>query len=286
MNILVSGGTGFLGQAITTHLLREGHNVLILTRNRQRACRISFQPLPQFIQGDITKPETLKSAVEKMDAVVQCAQFPGQPVENRRKGFTYFNYDALGTENLVNAARNAGVKHFVYISGAGTKENAKEPWFKAKWYAEEAIRRSGIPATILRSSIVYGPGDKSLNRLIQMAKVFHILPLLGGGKNRVQPIFVDDLATIVAAALQNYPGKPIRTFSCGGPEEMTMKEMVQRALRFLGIKCLLFPVPAVPLNVVKFVTMDVSIDIAPLQKAFPQIRLKKLEEGLKTYHLD
>lgn len=279
--ILISGGTGFIGQAITKILLKKGHSVRILTRQKGI-----------FFTGDITKPESLFGACDGVEIVIQCAQFPGHPFENRRKHYTYFEVDGLGTENLAKAAKQAGVKQFIYISGAGTggagtDGHRLEPWFKAKWYAEQAVHATGIPATILRPSMVYGAGDKSLNRLLRMAKIFSILPLIGGGKNHVQPIFVEDLAQIVASCVETTSDQD-QILDVGGPEEMTMKEMLKRALRIVGKKCLFLTVPKFPLKMiglkaVDFITMDVRINIEPLKKNFPQIQLKSLEEGLKSY---
>ena len=274
MKILVSGGTGFIGQAVVKALLSKGYPVRTLSRHPKSA---------DGFAGDITKPETLLRPLEGIETVIQCTQFPGHPVENQKKGYTYWQVDAVGTENLAKAAKAAGVKHFIYLSGAGTDGKKTEPWFKAKWHAEQAIRNSGIVATILRPSWAYGPGDKSLNRIISILRKFPIFPLLGGGKNHIQPIFIENLAEIVALSVDykdNY-----RIFDVGGPEEMTNKEMTQRVAKVLRKKIFFFPLPIPPFapKFVNFLTMDVKIDITPLKKAFPQVKLKTLEEGLKTY---
>lgn len=240
-----------------------------------------------MVTGDVTKPETLAAPCEGIDLVIQCVQFSGHPFENRRKHRTYFEVDALGTENLAKAAKAAGVKHFIYLSGAGTDGKRPQPWFKAKWYAEQAIHGAGLPATVLRPSWVYGPEDRSLNRILKMAKIFPVVPLFGGGKNHVQPVFVEDLAYIVAACAAT-ANEADRVFDVGGPQELKMKTMLKIALRIRGIKALLLPVPKWAVRpflgqAVDFITMDISIDIRPLAATFPHIRLKTLEEGLKNY---
>ncbi|MDO8527273.1 MAG: complex I NDUFA9 subunit family protein [Deltaproteobacteria bacterium] len=299
MKVLISGGTGFLGQSFTRLLSKQGYTLKILSRTPEKV-GILFQKLSiETVEGDIRNPATLVHALEGVDVVIQCAQFPGHPIENKKRGHTYWEVDALGTENLVKAATQAQVKHFIYISGAGTKETAKEPWFKAKWYAEQAVRGSGLVYTILRPSWIYGPGDKSLNQIIQMARRLPFLPMIGLGKNRVQPLHIDDIAEIVALSV-NYKGSDNRILEVGGPEEMTMKEMMKRALRIAGLKKMIFPIPKVlaklgawPLQflpnppmtpkAIDFITMDVSIDIKPMLKMHPSIHLKTLEESLKTY---
>lgn len=297
--ILVSGGTGFIGQAITKELLKKGYSVRILSRDFKKASQIFPSQPMEIIEGDVTKPETLRKAVVGMDIVIQCAQFPGHPVENRRKHYTYFEVDGLGTENLAKAAKEAKVKHFIYISGAGTDGKRKEAWFKAKWYAHQAINGAGLPATILKPSWVYGLGDQSLNKIIRALKKFIIFPLIGSGKNRVQPVYVEDLAKIVSVCVET-AGENDRLFDVGGPKEFTMKEMFKTVSNLLGKKRVFILTPKLlvkffafflqflpnpPLNpgAVDFVTMDVPIDIEPLKKSFPNISLKTLEEGLKSY---
>lgn len=297
--ILISGGTGFIGQAITHALVKKGCSVRILTHSLARAKKTFSIQTVEMVEGDITKPQTLAKVCEGVDLVIQCAQFPGHPVENKRKHYTYFEVDGLGTENLAKAAKQAEVKHLIYLSGAGTNGKKSEPWFKAKWYAEQAIHGTGLPTTILRPSWVYGPGDKSLNRILRMAKLFSIVPLMGGGKNHVQPIYVDDLAQIVVACVET-AGSEDRLFDVGGPQELKMKTMLKIALQTKGIKAWLLPIPKLimksvafflqllpgpPLNpgAVDFVMMDTHLDIQPLKKAFPNIHPKTLEAGLKDY---
>lgn len=299
MKVLVSGGTGFLGQAITKALLKKGHTVRVLGRDLPKIKAIFLNEVVEAVEGDITAPESLIGTVDGIDMVVQCAQFPGHPVENRRKGFTYWKIDALGTENLAKAAKAAKVKHFLYLSGAGTDNKKREPWFKAKWYAEQAVHGSGLPATILRCSWVYGPGDKSLNKILAQTRHLPFFPLIGDGNNHVQPIFIDDLAQIVAACVEN-AGEEDRLFEVGGPQELKMKTMMKIVLKVTGKKKMILPIPKAlvklgawflqflpnpPMNprAVDFVTMDVSIDTTPLRKAFPNIKLKTLEEGLGSY---
>ncbi len=118
MKVLICGGTGFLGEAITRKLLREGNAVRVLGRSLDKI-RALFGDSVEGVQGDITKSETLPKALEKMEAVVQCAQFPGHPFENRKKGSTYWQVDGLGTENVARLVKKAGVRHLLYISGAG-----------------------------------------------------------------------------------------------------------------------------------------------------------------------
>lgn len=296
--ILISGGTGFIGQAIAKTLLRKGEFVRILTHDSSKISKLFDSANVEGVEGDITSPSSLSKALEGIDIVIQCAQFPGHPVENPKKGYTYWQVDALGTENLAKEASLSEVKHFIYISGAGTNEFRTEPWFRAKWHAEQSIRSSGITSTILRPSWVYGPGDKSLNKIIKLIEKFPLFPLFGSANNHLQPIFVENLAEIVSLCI-DYQKKD-RVFDVGGPEEMTNKEMMKRVVKILGRKVLFLPIPKLLIKMgtfplkflsnppltpqaVNFLTMDVKIDITSLKKAFPQLHLKTIEEALRTY---
>lgn len=318
MKVLISGGTGFTGQAITHAVLKRGHAVRILSRSEAHTREIFRERHPEhgshpersegpleIAEGDVTRPETLPAAVDGIEVVIQCAQFPGHPVENPRRGFTYWNVDALGTENLAKAAKEATVagrakvEHIIYISGAGVSSKRHEPWFKAKWYAEAAIHGTGIRATILRPSVVFGPGDKSINRLIQQIRRFPVVPMIGGGGNHLQPIFVEDLAGLVAQCVGDGCTED-RVFEIGGPQEFTMKKLLQILMKLVGKKRFLLPLPkplvklaAWPLqflptpplspSAVDFLSMDVRLDLSPFCRLFPNTRFKTLENGLRSY---
>lgn len=303
MKILVTGGTGFIGQSVVNKLLTR-HDIRILARNALRTCEIFPTPTLKTIEGDVRDESSLRKAMEGVETVINCVQFPNHPVENRRKGYTYWQIDALGTERQVNVARTQGVRHFIYLSGAGTASDRKESWFVAKWYAEEAIRKSGVPFTILRPSWVYGPKDRSLNRFASLAKFMPIITILGDGKNRVQPIFVEDLAGLISEITSGSgpaTSNPLgQTFDVGGPEEMTFRDVIETLLKVMGKKrrivCIAknlakFGVQAVAFlssppitpEAIDFVTMDVRIETASLRRIFPHFKPRSLEEGLRGY---
>ena len=218
-----------------------------------------------------------------VSTVIHCAQFPGHPVENRRKGWTYWEVDASGTEAAVRAAKQAGVKHFIYFSGAGVNRGIDKPWFRAKEYAEISILKSGIPATILRPSWIYGHGDRSMSQFIKMLRWLPLFPMLGDGKNHVQPVHVEDVAELVTMILEK---KTTGVFDIGGPKEMTMNELVQTLCRTLdkhrpiihipkwlaklGVFPLqIFPQPPMTPDAIDFITMDIQIDTSPIKQAYP-----------------
>ncbi len=296
MTILVAGGTGFVGAGIVRELARRGKKVVVLSRHPDPK---RFPGLDvEFRQGDVTQPETLVAVMRGVEAVVGTQQFPNSPIENPGKGYTFEKIDAEGTENLVRAAKAAGVGRYVYLSGVGASPEGRH-WFRAKWRAETVVKESGLSYTILRPSWVYGPEDRSLNRFLKMSRFLPFVPLIGNaGKQQMQPVFIDDVGRAVAESLEN-PAANNQLFELGGPEVMSMAEVVRTALQVSGRKRLLLPSPVFvvklvasvmqfapgrPLtpNAVDFITHDALADPAAIQKALG-LRVTPLREALATY---
>lgn len=296
--ILVAGGTGFVGAGIVRELVRRGKPVAVLSRNAARAAG-RFPGLPvEYRQGDVTDPSSLPAALAGIEAVVGSHQFPNSPIENPRKGYTFKRVDAEGTENLVAAAKAAGVKQFVYLSGAGAAPEGRH-WFRAKWRAETAVRQSGMTYTILRPPWVYGPEDTALNRFLGMSRFLPFVPMIGAaGKQQMQPVFVDDVARAVAESLDN-PAAANQLFELGGPEVMSMSDVVRTALQVAGKKRLVLSAPKVVMKLVAtvlqfapgrpltpdavdFITSDALADPAEIQQKLG-LKLTPLRDGLATY---
>src|ERR1019366_3553119 len=128
-------------------------------------------------------------------------QFDGYPVENPRLGLTFERIDYAGAVALIDAAKQAGVRQFIHISGAAADENSPHPGFRAKGRAERAIRESGLAYTIFRPSLVYGPEDKVMNGFAKLLRFSPAFGVPGTGRQKVQPVLVDDLAACVAMAI-------------------------------------------------------------------------------------
>ncbi len=297
--ILVAGGTGFVGAAIVRELSRRGRHVGVLTRNADQK-RDRFPGLSvEYRQANVREPESVAAALAGVNAVIGCQQFPNSPIENPTRGYTFAEVDAEGTKNLVAAAREAGVKRYVYLSGAGAATDAERHWFRVKAQAEQVVRESGIPYVIFRPSWVYGPEDRALNRFLSMARFLPFVPLIGAiGKQRMQPVFVDDVARAVAEALDN-PAVNNQTLEIGGPEVLTMAEVVRTALAAAGKRRLLLPVPKSAMKLaafvlqfapgrtltpdaVEFITGDALADPTKVEQALG-VKMTPLREALATY---
>ncbi len=291
--VLVAGGTGFIGSHVVRRLLEHGHRVAVMTRG---AARSKVPDGVELRTGDVKDPASLEKAMAGVEVVINAVQFPNHPVENPRKGYTYMEVDGNGTANQVAAAKAAGVKRFIYVSGAGTRQGQGAPWFQAKLKAEGAVKSSGLAWTIFQPSWVYGPEDRSLNKFVTFARLLPVVPVIGDGKTRVQPVLVDDLAEVVAASV-NEPRAVGKVYEVGGPQELTMDEIIQTMLRVMGRRrpllhnpawlmkiatapLTLLPTPPLSPAAVDFVLMEEPVDTGPLLSDF-RIRLTPLAEGLR-----
>ena len=297
LRVAVAGGSGFVGGAIAAELHRRGETAVVLSHRPGRA-RAGLPDGVEVRAADIADPAALARALAGVDALVISLAFPNSPMESPRRGHTFLLVDAVGTERLAQAAVSAGVRRIVYISGAGAAPDAERSWFRAKWRAEEAVRRSGIAYTIIRPTWVYGPRDVALNRFLGFAKILPFVPLTGAGNQLLAPVFVDDVARLAADALRAENARN-ETFEIGGPETLTMREVIRVALRVSGRRRPLLPAPAVLLKLaawplqmlpappltpsaVDFVNQPATVDTSRLLERMPR-RLTPLDEGLATY---
>ena len=239
--ILVAGGTGFLGRSIVAALRHDGHEVRVLTRGSRDNPWAEDRGV-SLVEGDVRDAATLTDPVTGCDTVVIAVQFPGHPVEVPKKDLTYDEYDRKGTENLVAAAKKAGVKRLVYLSGVGVGAGREEEWFVAKDRAEAAVTGSGIAYTIIRPSWVYGPRDKTLNKFALFARTLPFVPLPGPGTAKVQPVHVDDVGLTVAKALAT-PAAENQVIEIGGPQLLSFRQIVRIMLDVMGRKRGVLPAP-------------------------------------------
>jgi len=293
--VAIAGGSGFIGRAIARRLAAIGEiKVRVLTRNPDAARARLELPGVEFVRGDIGDPATLKDSLAGASAIVDAVQFDGYPIENPRRGFTFERIDYGGAVALIAAAKQAGVAQFIYVSGAAADENSSHPGFRAKGRAERAIRESGLSYTIFRPSLVYGREDKVVNGLARAIRFAPVMGVPGTGRQKVQPVLVDDLAACVALAVSGRGRN--QTYDIGGPDLMTFDEMMNVIMDASGHRRLLFhipeavmravggileklPTPLLSRDAVTFVTADNACDNQPLLKEFG-IKLTPASEGM------
>ena len=296
-SIAIAGGTGFVGGAIAMELHRRGDEVVVLS-HRDGVARGGLPDAVAIRSADVQMGEGLVDALRGVDALVIALAFRNSPIEAPRRQQTFMAVDAAGTERLVAAAREAGVRRLVYISGAGAAPDAKRHWFRAKWRAEEAVRASGLVWTIIRPTWIFGACDVSLNRFIGFARRLRMVPLTNGGGQRLAPVFIDDMAKLAADCLGGASADH-QVIELGGPETLTMRQIIATALRVAGVRAQivpgrsrllklatmplrLLPEPLLTPDAIDFINQPATVDNGPLLALMPR-RLTPLVEGLRTY---
>jgi NADH dehydrogenase len=296
----VAGGTGFLGAAFVQELVAAGGSVAVLSR-RPEAVSGRFPDLAvEGRFGDVTRPESLAPSLLGVETLVQCVQFPGFPVEAPRLGRTFMEVDAKGTQNVISAARDAGVRKVVYLSGVGADSEASQHWFRAKAIAEEAVSGSGLAYVIVRPSWVYGPGDRSLNRFVDLIRTIpFFFPQLGTGTQRINPVFVADVAALVGRAVR-HDAAAGATIEIGGPVTYSMDHIIDLLMETLGRRrsilhtplslamigaavAELVPAQLMSRDALRFVVQEAVADNAELHRLFPDLTLTSMPEALRSY---
>jgi uncharacterized protein YbjT (DUF2867 family) len=230
MTVLVTGATGFIGPHVVHELRARELPVRALVRDPARSSRLAAWGA-ELAVGDVTDPGSLAAACAGADAVVHLvAIIRGRPADFER-------VMAQGTRNLVAAAGEAGVRRFVLASALGLDERTKDavPYYRAKWEMEQAVQQPGLEHTILRPSFVFGRDGGVLPTFVRLARFAPVTPIVGPGTQKLQPIWIDDLAAYFAAAVSE-PAAANRTFEVGGPDAVTWNEFWRRLKRTLGAR--------------------------------------------------
>jgi uncharacterized protein YbjT (DUF2867 family) len=230
MTVLVTGATGFIGPHVAHALRARELPVRALVRTPARGSRLATWGA-ELAVGDVTDPASLHAACEGVDCLVHLvAIIRGRPQDFER-------VMADGTRNVVAAACEQGVRRFVLASALGLDERTKDavPYYRAKWEMERAVRDSGLEHVILRPSFVFGRDGGVLPTFVRLARFAPVTPIVGPGTQRLQPIWVEDLAEYYAMAVSE-PAATDRTFELGGPDAVTWNEFWERLKRVLGVR--------------------------------------------------
>ena len=232
--VTVFGGGGFIGRYVCERLFEHGVRLRVVTREPRHANFI--QPLSQvgqfgFVAADVTKPATVRHAVEGASAVINLAG------AFKQMGAIH----AEGAKTIAEAARDVGAKALVHISAIGADAGGEATYARTKGEGEEAVSKAFPNATIIRPSIVFGAEDKLTNRLAGMARL-PALPVIAPS-TRFQPVFVEDLAKVIALATVDPVAHGGNTYEIGGPQVLTMRELTVEIVKAAGLDPELINVP-------------------------------------------
>ena len=238
--ITVFGGSGFLGRHAVRALVKRGYRVRVAVRRPDLAGFL--QPLGtvgqiQAVQANLRYPDSVAAAIKGADAVINLV---GILQEGGRQTFTAVQ--ANGARAVAQACAALGVSRLVQISAIGANAQSKSRYGSSKAEGEAAVQSLVPDAVVLRPSIMFGPEDTFFNRFASLARMLPVLPLIGGGKTKFQPVFVGDVAEAIACAVE---GKVAggRIYELGGPEVKSFRELIAYICEVTGRKRLLATLP-------------------------------------------
>ena len=220
MRILVTGATGFVGTHVCQALAGHGHLVLALTHLGNLPHSLSGLRGLTSMEGDVLASASLKSAMVGIDAVIHLVgiirEFPA-------RGITFERLHVDATQNVIAAARDAGVRRLVQMSALGTRPNAVSRYHQTKWAGEELVRASGLDWTVFRPSLIYGPGDGFTSTMVPLTRL-PFFPVIGGGATHAEPVSIADVAEGFARAVDDQSSIG-ETFDIAGPDTYTYREI-------------------------------------------------------------
>jgi uncharacterized protein YbjT (DUF2867 family) len=256
--VTIYGGSGFIGRNVVRAIAKTGARMRVAVRRPELAGHL--QPLGDVgqinpVQANVRYPDSLLAAADGADAVINLVGilFPSGKQ-------TFEAVQDEGARHVAEAARSVGARALVHISAIGANPKSLSNYARSKAEGETAVVETFPEAVILRPSIVFGPGDDFFNRFGALARFLPALPLIGGGKTKFQPVFVGDIAKAVIAGLTGKV-RGSAPYELGGPEVLTMKEVMQRVLAYTMRRRLLIPLP---------------FPLAKLQAAFLQLLPKPM----------
>ncbi len=243
MRVLVTGATGFVGNEVVKELLARGHRVRALVRVGSQD-RLQVRDHVGEVFGDVLDREAVFQAAHGCDAVINLV---GIIREFPRRGITFERLHVEATRNAVDAARAAGARRFLQMSALGARPAPADPYHTTNYRADEYVMASGLAWTIFRPSLIYGPGDRSINLFAQIVKSSPVYPIIGDGNYPMQPVPVGTVAQAFAQALE-LPQTENRTYDVGGPEPLTFNEIIDTIAAVLGKKVHKLHLPVWPMR--------------------------------------
>ncbi len=238
--VTVFGGSGFLGRQIVKCLAEAGYGVRVVVRHPDRATfltEFSADGRMELIQADVWNEATVARAVEGSASVVNTV---GHYVE--KGGATFDRVHGQGALHVARQAKQAGAERLVHISGVGADPGSPSPYVRARGIGETLVKDAFDDVTILRPSVIFGPGDSFLNTLARMTQRSPIMPLFGTGSTRLQPVFVGNVAEACIRVLAD-PSTRGRVYELGGPRIYAYKELVRLVRDRVAGRALMVPCP-------------------------------------------
>lgn len=226
MKIFISGGTGFVGGHLCRELLSRGHQLRLLVHGRSGEEGSGIE----LVSGDVSSAADCAAAAKGCDAVINLVgiirEFPG-------RGITFSRLHVEATGNMLAAARDNGIRRYLQMSALGSRPGAVSGYHRSKYAAEELVVAAGLDHTIFRPSLIFGPKDAFVNMLAGFIRRLAMVPVIGDGSYRLQPIAADDVARCFALALEK-PETIGKSYTICGADRCTYLELIDIIARALG----------------------------------------------------
>ena len=229
MNVFVTGGTGFVGREIVKQLVADGHRVRALVRPGSEGKLQKHENVASH-EGDVTDAASLVGAVEECEAVIHLV---GIIREFYGRGITFKKMHVTATANILEACAEQGVRRYLHMSSNGTRQDGITAYHRTKWQAEEMVRNSELEWTIFRPSLIFGPGSEFVKMLADLIRRVPVVPVLGDGQYRMQPVAVEQVARSFVRAL-GMPETIGKTYHPGGGKNYTYDEILDLTAGAMG----------------------------------------------------
>src|SRR5438128_4590641 len=209
--ILITGATGYIGRHLVSRLVAQGERPRCLVRDLKRAAAVLPGDKVELVRGDTINPASLKEAVRGIDTIVHAAFITADHKEST--GNHYEDTNVRGTGNLIRAAKEAGVKRIIELSGLGTRQDKPGSYMQGRYLSEQMLKDSGLDWTIIQPSVLFGKGAPFIKGLSGLISSAPVVPLIGGGKVLFQPIYVEDVVTVIVKTIEDPARTTGKTFT-------------------------------------------------------------------------
>ena len=262
--ILITGAAGFVGRHVVARLVAEGERPRCLVRDVAKARSSLPAERVELIEGDTTKPATLAPALAGVDTVIHAAFITAE--RKQGPGVNYQDTNVNGTRNLVSAAKSAGVARIVVAGGLGTKPSREGSYMQGRYLADQSIKQSGMAWSILGPSVQFGEGSAFIAGLADLIRKAPVVPMIGNGARKFQPIWVEDVARCLVQMVREPNRYDGRTIEVGGPEVYTYAQILDMLMASLGKRKLKLPGP-MPFAALGALAMELTLRKPPITTA-------------------
>src|SRR6266849_354311 len=226
--ILITGATGYIGRHLVARLVAQGERPRCLLRDISRAKRILPADKVELVEGATTSPDSLGAAVQGVDTIVHAACLTAD--RKQSTGNEYEKTNVQGTASLIKVAKKAGVKRIIEIGGLGTTPDKPGSYMQGRYLAEKMLKESGLDWTIIQPSVLFGKGAPFIKGLTDLIRTSPVVPLIGGGKVMFQPIYVEDVVTVIIKVLEDPARTTGKTYTIGGPQYYSFTQIIDALL--------------------------------------------------------